>query len=76
MIRVNLLAHREERRKRQRRQLGVMAIVFAALGGAVWLAVHGIIAGYVSAQVDRNDFLKKENARVTDVLKSVGLVKS
>ena len=59
MIRVNLLAHREERRKRQRRQLGVMAIVFAALGGAVWLAVHGIIAGYVSAQNDRNDFLKK-----------------
>ena len=53
MIRVNLLAHREERRKRQRRQLGVMAIVFAALGGAVWLAVHGIIGGYVSAQADR-----------------------
>ena len=41
MIRVNLLAHREERRKGQRRQLGLIAIVFLALGGAVWLAVHG-----------------------------------
>ena len=57
MIRVNLLAHREERRKRQRRQLGLTAAVFAALGGAVWLAVHGIIGGYVSAQNDRNDLL-------------------
>ena len=64
MIRVNLLAHREERRSRQRRQLGLMAVVFAALGGAVWLAVHGIIGGYVSAQADRNDFLKKENAKL------------
>jgi type IV pilus assembly protein PilN len=71
MIRVNLLAHREERRKRQRRQLGVMAIVFAALGGAVWLAVHGIIGGYVSAQADRNDFLKKENAKLDKEIEEI-----
>ncbi len=71
MIRVNLLAHREERRKRQRRQLGLTAIVFAALGGAVWLAVHGIIGGYVSAQDDRNDFLKKENAKLDNEIEEI-----
>jgi type IV pilus assembly protein PilN len=71
MIRVNLLAHREERRKRQRRQLGLMAIVFAALGGAVWLAVHGIIAGYVSAQTERNEFLKKENAKLDKEIEEI-----
>ncbi len=71
MIRVNLLAHREERRKRQRRQLGLLAIVFAALGGAVWLAVHGIIGGYVSAQNDRNEFLKKENAKLDKEIEEI-----
>jgi type IV pilus assembly protein PilN len=75
MIRVNLLAHREERRKRQRRQLGLMAIVFAALGGAVWLAVHGIIAGYVSAQSERNDFLKRENAKLDKEIEEIKKLK-
>jgi type IV pilus assembly protein PilN len=71
MIRVNLLAHREERRKRQRRQLGVLAIVFAALGGAIWLAVHGVIAGYVSAQNERNEFLKRENAKLDKEIEEI-----
>jgi type IV pilus assembly protein PilN len=64
MIRVNLLPHREERRKAQRRQLGFLAVVFLALGGAIWLAVHGVIAGYVSAQGERNEFLKRENQKL------------
>jgi type IV pilus assembly protein PilN len=71
MIRVNLLAHREERRKGQRRQLGLLAIVFLALGGAVWLAVHGVIASYVSAQNDRNEFLKKENASLDKQIEEI-----
>ena len=62
MIRINLLPHREERRKEQRRQLGVLAAGVAALGVAITLLVHGVIAGYVSAQDDRNEYLKKANA--------------
>jgi type IV pilus assembly protein PilN len=64
MIRVNLLAHREERRKASRRQLGVLAAGFAILGLAIAAAVHGVIAGYVSAQNERNAFLKAENAKL------------
>ena len=71
MIRVNLLPHREERRKGQRRQFGLLAIVFLALGGAVWLAVHGVIASYVSAQNDRNEFLKKENAKLDKQIEEI-----
>ncbi len=64
MIRVNLLPHREERRKAQRRQLVFLSVCAAVLGGAIWLAVHGVIAGYVSAQNERNEFLKRENAKL------------
>lgn len=62
MTRINLLPHREERRKEQRRQLGVLAAGVAAVGIAITLLVHGVIAGYVSAQNDRNEYLKKANA--------------
>lgn len=62
MIRINLLPHREERRKAQRRQLGVLAGGVAAIAIAITLLVHGVIAGYVSAQEDRNSYLKRANA--------------
>ena len=71
MIRVNLLPHRAERRKAQRRQLGILAIAFAALGAGMWLAVHGVIAGYVSVQTDRNEFLKKENAKLDKEIEEI-----
>ncbi len=71
MIRVNLLAHREERRKRQRRQLGLLAIVSAALGGAIWLAVHGVISNYVAEQEGRNKFLKDENAKLDKEIEEI-----
>ena len=64
MIRINLLPHRDERRKASRRQLGVLAAGFAILGLVIAAAVHGVIAGYVSAQNERNDFLKAENAKL------------
>jgi len=61
-IRVNLLPHREERRKAQRKQLGILAGMVAALSIAIVVLVHGVIAGYIAVQDDRNAFLKKENA--------------
>jgi len=71
MIRVNLLAHREERRKAQRRQLVTLAVISAALGGAIWLAVHGVIGGYVSLQNERNEFLKRENAKLDKEIEEI-----
>jgi type IV pilus assembly protein PilN len=64
MIRINLLPHREERRKAQRRQLGVLADGAAVAAIAVALLVHGVIAGYVGAQNSRNGFLTRENAKL------------
>ena len=61
-IRVNLLPHREERRKAQRKHLGILAGMVAALAVAIVVLIHGVIAGYIGVQADRNTFLKKENA--------------
>ncbi|HKO88212.1 MAG TPA: PilN domain-containing protein [Burkholderiales bacterium] len=60
MIRINLLPHREERRKAQRRQLGVLAVFTVVIGAAVWLAVHLAIAGVILKQNDRNEFLTQQ----------------
>lgn len=64
MIRINLLPHREERRKAQRKHLAILAGMVSALAIALVVLVHGVIAGYISVQNDRNEFLKKENARL------------
>jgi len=64
MMRINLLAHREARRTASRRQLAMMAIMVAVLGIAIAALVHGVIAGYVAVQDDRNGFLKRENAKL------------
>lgn len=61
-IRINLLPYRDERRKAQRKHLAVLAGMVAALAAAIVILIHGIIAGYIAIQTDRNDFLKKENA--------------
>lgn len=64
MIRVNLLPWREARRKAQRKHLGVLAVMVLVLGLAIVGLVHGVIAGYISAQDARNKFLKDENVRL------------
>ena len=64
MIRINLLPHRQERRKAQRKHLAILAGMVTALGIAIVVLVHGVFAGYISIQNDRNDFIKKENARL------------
>ena len=62
MIRVNLLPHREERRKRARQYFYVLLGITFAIGLAVWGSVHLVNQQRVSAQADRNAFLKTEIA--------------
>jgi type IV pilus assembly protein PilN len=71
MIRINLLPHRIERRRAQRRQLGILAGMFAAAGLVVAALVHTVIAGYVDAQNERNEFLKRENAKLDKEIEEI-----
>jgi len=75
VIRVNLLPHREERRKAQRKQLGILAGMVAVLGIAIAVLVHGVIAGYIAIQADRNEFLKKENTKLDKEIEEIKKLK-
>lgn len=75
MIRINLLPHREERRKAQRKHLAILAGAVAALATGLVILVHGIIAGYIAVQTDRNEFLKKENARLDKEIEEIKKLK-
>jgi len=62
MIRINLLPHREEKRRARRQQFYALLGVVTLLSGLLVVLVYSVIAGYLSAQEARNDFLKKEIA--------------
>jgi type IV pilus assembly protein PilN len=62
--RINLLPHREERRKRSRQHFAVLGGLTAALGAAIVGAGYLYIAGLISVQDERNVFLKGELAKL------------
>ena len=63
-MRINLLPHREERRKRGRQHFAVLAGLTAALGIAIVGAGYLYVAGMISTQDERNAFLKSEIAKL------------
>jgi type IV pilus assembly protein PilN len=60
MSRVNLLPHREERRKRARQHFFVLAGGTAVIGVLIVGLMHTFYATKIDAQKERNTFLKNE----------------
>lgn len=60
MIRVNLLPHREEKRKARRRQFYALGGLVLVLAGVIWLLGYTLISSMISSQEEKNAFLKKE----------------
>lgn len=75
MIRINLLPHREEKRKERKKAFVLMLLLSAALGGAIVLAVGGVIAAKISGQNQRNEFIKAENAKLDGQIKEIATLK-
>jgi type IV pilus assembly protein PilN len=62
VIRINLLPHREEKRKARREQFYALAALAIVLAGLIWFLGYTVIGGYISAQESKNKFLKDEIA--------------
>lgn len=75
MIRINLLPHREEKRRARRQQFAALSGLMVALGGLIVFLAHGIIAGYISQQEGKNEYLKKEIAALDKDLDEIKRLK-
>lgn len=62
MIRINLLPHREEKRRARRQQFFALAGLVVVLSALIVFLVHGVNAARIGAQEEKNAFLKREIA--------------
>jgi len=72
VIRVNLLPHREEKRKARREQFYAVSGLIAVLAGLIWFLGYGIINGYLRTQDNKNTFLQ---AQIADLDKAIDEIK-
>jgi type IV pilus assembly protein PilN len=64
MIRINLLPHREEKRRARRQQFYAVGGLIAVLVGVIWFLGYTVINRYISAQEQQNLFLKTQVAEI------------
>ena len=62
MIRINLLPHREAKRRARRQQFYALLGMVAGLAGVIWFLGFTLISTEISAQAEKNEFLKHEVA--------------
>lgn len=60
MIRINLLPHREEKRKARREQFYALSGLMLVLGFLIWFLGFTLVNGYISAQDGKNQYLKTQ----------------
>ena len=75
-VRVNLLPHREERRKRARQHFIVLAGGTAVIGLLLVGAMHTFYQRQIDAQADRNAFLKGEIAKLDQEIAEIDSLKA
>jgi type IV pilus assembly protein PilN len=62
MIRINLLPHREAKRKARRQQFYVLLGLVTVLAGLIWFLGFSIINRQIAVQNEKNEFLKQQIA--------------
>ena len=75
MIKINLLPHREAKRKQRKNAFYTMLLMSFATGAVIVAAVGGIIEHQISAQNERNAFIQAENAKLDRQIKEVASLK-
>ena len=76
MIRINLLPHREAKRKQKQAAFAALLALGGVLGGALVLMVGGYNASVIATQNQRNEVLKQANAELDVKIKKIANLKS
>lgn len=74
-IRINLLPHREQKRALQQKALVAMVASAALAGLAIVVLGHITISGMQARQLERNEFLKQEIAKLDSQIKEIATLK-
>lgn len=75
MIRINLLPHREEKRKARRQQFYALSGLVSVLAGMIWFAGFTYINNQIDRQSGKNDFLKREIQSLDKQLEEIKVLK-
>lgn len=74
MIRINLLPHREIRRKQQQKEFFFMLGAVAVLGAGIWFATHSYLSDVLEEQNGRNTYLETAIAAVEKDIEKIKTV--
>lgn len=75
MIRINLLPHREEKRKHNKNAFFALLAFAGVIGALIVLVVGGVIASKISTQNDRNTAFKVAITELDDKIKQIATLK-
>lgn len=73
--RINLLPHREMRRKQQQTQFFIMLGVVLVAGAAIWGIVHTYLDGQLTSQNARNSYLDSEIVKLDKEIAEINKLK-
>lgn len=76
MILINLLPHREEKRRQRKQAFFAGLVACAVLGLVIAGAWYGVLQQLNAAQQSRNDFLKAEIARLEIQIKDIATLRA
>jgi type IV pilus assembly protein PilN len=76
MIRINLLPHREAKRKQKQTAFAALLALGGLLGGALVLMVGGYNASVIATQNQRNNVLKQANAELDKKISKIANLKA
>jgi type IV pilus assembly protein PilN len=75
VIRVNLLPHREMRRRRLQQQFVMLLMGVAVFGAGIWMIVHTSLGRSYENQIGRNQYLKSEIVKLDKEIEDIKKLK-
>ena len=75
MSKINLLPHRQEKRKQREKSFYGLLILGVIVGVFLVIVAAGVLEGLISGQEQRNTILKQENQKLDEKIKEIATLK-